>query len=260
MGSIDTLHLNVANPDHLYTAAALIRGASVIAFPFNGIWGLFADIDRPEAVELIFAAKGRLQQQKLPIVCLPEDIHEIVDFGQCAFPKDSLVSLWANVHALGAVLPASSSVPAHLVTWNPHGPTVLAIWTEYPPLRQMMVHFRALGGLALVATSANKSGDGTHWRFTELWDEFKGSIHAAVQADFETLAPLRRRSTSIVDFTMEPPRLLRVGNVTEQDLAHVLECHGFGQLQLGEVKPVVVRPVADCATDPGLRPTRRTPG
>ena len=34
----------------------------------------------------------------------------------------------------------------------------LLVWAEYPPLRQVLEHFRALGGRALVGTSANGAG------------------------------------------------------------------------------------------------------
>jgi L-threonylcarbamoyladenylate synthase len=211
-------------------AARIVRSGGIIAFPFNGVFGLFGDCDLPKATDLIIEAKNRPQDKKLILVSPPEFAHEFADLSHLKHRRAALLHVWAKVHALGVILPAAESAPHHLVS---EAQTVLVIWTEYPPLRALITEVRKLGGRGLVGTSANKAGQPTHWRYADLCDEFDGNVHALVHGDFTHLPDVRRRSTTVVDFTNVHPRLHREGNVPELELRPVLEEHGFHDLFLG---------------------------
>lgn len=225
--------LSSADKKHLERAAEIVKAGGIVAFPFNGVFGLFGDIDRLEAEQLILEAKNRPHDRKLIQVCLPEYARELADFSRTNFREDKVIKLWRDIHALGIILPAATTAPYHTVIRENGSATVLPIWTEYSPLRHMVEHFRKLGGRALVGTSANRIGEPTHWKYDDLKKDFCFSVQALVEADFSYLPEIRRRSTSILDLTEEKPRWHREGNVTEAEIREALARHNFPQLQIG---------------------------
>lgn len=226
-------HLQSHERGHLERSAEIIKAGGIIAFPFNGVFGIFGDIDSVQAVDDILIAKGRPRDRKLIQVCLPERSRELVDFSRTPHNEQDVINLWKDVHALGIIAPAATTAPYHLVVREREDfATVLNIWTEYEPLRRMIEHFRKVGGRALVGTSANKSDQPTHWRFDELKEDFRYSLDALVEADFFHLPEIRRRSTTVIDLTSDQPRLHREGNVPEDELKEALRRNGFPELHV----------------------------
>ena len=120
--------------------------------------------------------------------------------------------------------------------------TTLLIWTEYQPLRYLLERFRQCGGRALVATSANKAGEPTHWQFSLLRRDFGADVDAMVEADFSQLSEDRRKSTSIIDLTGDAPRFHRAGNVSELEIDEALVRNRLPGLRIaGEVIQVRAR-------------------
>lgn len=216
------------NELHLLKTAQIIRQGGIVAFPFNGVFGLFGNIDDSDAYQQIYLAKGRLEDRKLIAACTPESVDGFVDFSKQSHPKDQVLALWKYVHALGIILPASEGAPKDLVVGN--AKTFLNIWTEYHPLRQLEQHLEKLGIRGLVGTSANKSGHPTHFDADQLWEEFENDVEAVIFDSFDQLPPYRRQSTTIIDLTTTIPRLHRRGNVTEDELKEALEKHHFPPL------------------------------
>lgn len=221
--------LDASNEQHLRRVAEVIKAGGIVAFPFNGIFGLFGDADNEEAAEKIINAKNRPKDKKLILVPDLGHIEELVDLRKVNFPVDRILSLWRSIHALGLILPAATTAPGHLVIKDEID-TVLPIWTEYKPLITMMGHFRKLGHRALVGTSANKSGMPTHYEFEPLWQDFSHDVDAVVEANFDHLPPTRLKSTTVVDLTNSHPRLHRLGNVDEEELREALAKNGFPEL------------------------------
>lgn len=230
------VRLNASDESHLSTVAGIIREGGIVAFPFNGIYGLFGDMDQPDAAEAIYAAKGRPPGQKLIAVVVPERISEHVDFARVSHTEQQIRELWVDIHALGIILPAllvpEGGAPAHLTVTEGEKATILNIWTEYHPLRKMIEYFHALGGRGLVGTSANKSGEQTHHRFDSLCRDFSLNVNALVEGYFDHLPPERRKSTTIIDLTGSYPRLRRAGNVSEEELRQALSRHEFPELMV----------------------------
>lgn len=215
--------LDSENVLHIQKVAEMIMGGEVVAYPYNGIYGLFGNIDDFKVVDKIHEAKERPRDKKLVATWLPEYIHEIADFEKMNFSEERVVEIWKNIHALGLIFPALKNAPSHLVIGEEDNSTILSIWTEYAPLRYLVEHIRKLGGRGLVGTSANKSGQATHYNYEELYQDFKYDVAGIVKADFSHLPEIRRKSTSVVDLTNKDPRLHREGNVPEAELREILE-------------------------------------
>lgn len=231
--------LDSENVSHTERAAEIVMDGGIVAYPYNGVFGLFGNIDNPEAVEKIHEAKARPRDKKLVATYLPEYIQEIADAKRLSFPLETINSIWREVHALGLILPASTHAPYNLVIGNEVKGTILSIWTEYAPLRYMVEHVRKLGGRGLVATSANKSGQATHWQYEELYADFRYDVEGIMKADFSSLPEVRRKSTSIVDLTNTHPRLHREGNVPEEELREILNRYNLSLVTGRDV--IVVR-------------------
>lgn len=219
---------------NLARCAGIIREGGIVAFPFNGVFGLFGDIDNLHAVEAIIAAKKRPKEKKLVAVSTPENVEAYSDLSRINYSRESLIALWKDIHALGIILPASTHAPYHLtVGEDMMDRTILTIWTEYSPLRTMIEHCYSMGSRGLVGTSANKFGEATHFDPDSLWEDFKTDVKAVVVERFEELPLHRRKSTSIIDLTNDHPRLYREGNVSEDEIRQALERHNFPELVVG---------------------------
>lgn len=225
--------LYVSESSHLVRVARIIRDGGIVAFPFNGVFGLFGDIDNVQAAEAIIEAKDRPKERKLIAVCTPETIEEHSDLSRTRYPREQLVALLKDVHALGVILPASPRAPGHLTVGEGIDRTILTIWTEYAPLRTMIEHLYILGKRGLVGTSANKSGEATHFDPDNLYSDFGTNVQAVVYDHFDHLPPHRRKSTTVIDLTNHSPRLHREGNVAEAELREALRRHGFPELWVG---------------------------
>ncbi len=198
----------------LIKAATIIKNGGIVAFPFNGIYGLFGDINNKHAAEKIYRAKNRPKDKKLIMVIAPEFIKEYAQLDHLSVPHDDLITFWKNIHALGVILPSGDALPITL----DNGGTILTIWTEYEPLRFTLEEFRKLGGSAFIGTSANKSGQPTHFESVTLWSDFAYDVDAIIEADFNHLDDSRKKSTTVVDMTTKKPRLHRIGNVSKEEL------------------------------------------
>jgi L-threonylcarbamoyladenylate synthase len=245
--SIDSVSFNKKlsslDPSDIKKTALVIKAGGVVAFPFNGVFGLFGDIDNVTAAAKIMLVKKRPDDKSLIVVCLPEDIDKVVDFEKTKIDKENIIRLWKGIHALGVILPSSNGTPRHLTKLNDKNiSTVLVIWTEYPPLRQLLDEFKRLGGRALVGTSANKNGQPTHFDFSDLYHDFQADLDLLVEDNFEHLPEVRKRSTTVVDFTFDKPILQRLGNVEMAELEELLTKYNFGKLIIDpELKQVIAR-------------------
>ncbi len=225
--------LIASDREHLQRVAGIIKAGGIVAFPFNGVFGLFGDMDNLQAAEAIIEAKDRPKDKRLIAVTTPEVVDRHTDLTRTGYAKDQLVALWRDVHALGVILPASTRAPYHLTSGEGTDRTILTIWTEYDPLRTMVEHFYSLGGRGLVGTSANKAGEATHFDPDNLYFDFGSIVQAVVYDRFDHLPAQRRKSTTVIDFTNHRPRLHREGNVSEEEIRLALKKHGFPELAVG---------------------------
>lgn len=230
--------LSAKSAGDIKKAALIIKQGGIIAFPFNGIYGLFGDVANKRSADKIFKAKNRPRDKNLIIVSLPEHIDEHSDFSKVNFSHPQLVKLLKEIHALGVILPALETAPNHLILKGDGLKTVLSIWTEYAPLRALLGELRKLGVKSMVGTSANKNGQPTHYKFETLWKEFKRDVEAIVEADFSHLSVDRYKSTTVLDMSEKRPRLHRLGNVSEAELKQQLKKHEF--LKLTKLRDVIV--------------------
>lgn len=221
---------SASDPNHLKEVAKIIKDGGIVAFPFNGIFGLFGDVDNLRSAKKILKAKNRPKDKNLIIVFEPERLPEFVNISEVHYSKTKIIKLWKEIHALGIILPANETAPKNLVLKVGETHTILPIWTEYKPLRQLLKNFQKIGGRAFVGTSANKSGQPTHFKADSLILDFEQDLDAIVTDSFDHLNPSRLKSTTVIDLTNGSPRLHRLGNVEESELQDLLKKHGLPEI------------------------------
>ena len=204
----------VVDPQHpdgevLARAGALLRAGQLVAFPTETVYGLGANALDAAAVAGIFAAKGRPADDPL--------IVHIAELGQLdallAAPPPVAATLAARFWPgpLTLVLPAGSAVPRNVTA----GLDTVAI--------RMPAHAVALGliraaGVPVAAPSANLFTRPSPTRAADVAADLGGRIALILDG-----GPTEHGvESTVLDLVGDPPRILRPGALTLEQLRAVL--------------------------------------
>jgi tRNA A37 threonylcarbamoyladenosine synthetase subunit TsaC/SUA5/YrdC len=222
-------------------AADALAAGEIIVIPFNGIFVLVGNADDASVPEKIAVAKQRPRAKGVALVCPPELLAEYIALEELEPFERTLAqvqALYLALHSVGVILPAAGSrAPRHVV----QATTILNVWTEQrpmSPLRELVLELRQRGLRALAGTSANQSGWPTITDPGEVTSVFAHRVPMILLDNFDTVAPARRHSATIVDLTWARPRLVREGSVRAAELRTELLRQDLGDL---EVPPNVPR-------------------
>ena len=211
------------------TVARQLRMGAVVAVRFNGAFALVGDIDCPNSAETIFRVKNRPRHKTLAMINHPEQMTHYIAHGHLRYDFERIVALQTQLHAIGVILPADpQATPSHTLV----GDTILNVWTEHAPLRNLVDALRTLGGRALHGASANPSGQPTLACINAVAETFAGKIAGIYIDQRIEVNPIRKRSTSLLDLTTVPPTLRREGNVSRDEICEQLAILDFGRLQI----------------------------
>jgi L-threonylcarbamoyladenylate synthase len=184
----------LASPQEKERLRRLVSSGAVLAIPTDTFYGLAVDPRHEAAVEKVFAAKGRDDGKPLPVVA--GYVEQLESLGVEAPAARSLLShLWPA--------PLTAVLPLHAPLAASRGGKTLAV--RVPANARLRRMLEATG--PLTATSANRSGSAPHAEPEGVAEELSGAIDVLVDGGN---CPGGRPST-IVDFTVDPPRLLRDG-------------------------------------------------
>lgn len=204
-----TLLLAASAPETPELAANLIKSGGLVAIPTETVYGLGADGLNPAAVAKIFEAKGRpgdnplilhvTGPEQLPLFChdIPESAYRLAE------------RFWPG--PLTMVLPANDCVPKRTTG----GLSTVAIRCPQTPVTREIIR---LAGAPIAAPSANLSGKPSTTTAQHVLHDHDGKIDAIVDGGPCAVGV----ESTIVDLTENPPRLLRPGGVTPEQLRAVL--------------------------------------
>jgi len=232
-----TLRVDPARPEreHLAEAAGVLLAGGLVAFPTETVYGLGADARNEAAVRRIFEAKGRPADN--PLIVHVGDV-EMAEGLAASFPdraRGLIDRFWPG--------------PLTLVMQRaPHVPALASAGLPSIALR-MPDHPVALGlvraaGAPVAAPSANRSGRPSPTTAAHVLADLQGRVELVLDG-----GPCRVGvESTVVDVRQDPVVLLRLGAVTEQDLAAVVgrvavhpAAAGLPDLDIGE------------AASPGMR-------
>ena len=206
---METLFLSALAEDTAQIAADLIRQGQLVAIPTETVYGLGANGLDEEAVMKIFQAKGRPQDN--PLILHLSDAEEMANYCQ-NIPESAYFlaeKFWPG--PLTMVLPARANVPRRTTG----GLNTVAVRCPDSPITREIIR---LAGVPLAAPSANISGKPSTTTAQHVRHDHDGRIAAIVDG-----GPCRVGvESTIVDLTENPPRLLRPGGITPEQLVEVL--------------------------------------
>ena len=191
------------------TAAAHLADGQLVALPTETVYGLGANGLDPDAVAKIFITKGRPQDN--PLILHIADPRQMENF--CKDIPDSAYALaeafWPG--PLTMVLPARDIIPKCTTAGLP---TVAVRCPDCAITRDII---RA-AGVPVAAPSANISGKPSTTTAQHVYSDHNGKIPLIVDG-----GPCRVGvESTIIDLTETPPRLLRPGGITPEQLTAVL--------------------------------------
>lgn len=154
-------------------ALETLKNGGLILYPTDTIWGIGCDATNPEAVEKVFALKGRDPQKSMIVLLhndnqlasyvndIPEVAYELIEYSE-----KPLTIVYSNAKNLAPnVLAADGSVGIRVV--------------RHPFCEHLLQRFRK----PIVSTSANISGEASPANFEQISESIKTGVDYVVQYD-----------------------------------------------------------------------------
>ena len=206
---MSTLHTQRLQPRDTAEAAEILRRGGLLGIPTETVYGLGANGLNPDAVGHIFAAKGRPQDNPLILHIPSADWLEryCVDIPDTAYALAE--RFWPG--PLTMVLRRKRVVP-DVVTAGLD--TVGMRCPAHPVCRAIL----AAADVPVAAPSGNTSGRPSPTNMADMLEDMDGKIDGIVDGGPCAVGV----ESTIVDLTVMPPRLLRPGGVTLEQLRDAL--------------------------------------
>jgi L-threonylcarbamoyladenylate synthase len=211
------LHISPQEPESelIKRAADVLRAGGLVAFPTETVYGLGADVLNLDAVKKVFEAKGRPSDNPLIVhIAAAKQLEDIVD----EMPdkgKTLADTFWPG--PLTLVMKRTILI-SDLVT---AGLDTVAVRMPNHPVALALV--RALGE-GIVGPSANLSGRPSPTTAQHVFDDLHGRVEVILDAGPSMIG----LESTVVDVTVEPPSILRLGGLTQEQIE---EC--IGKVELG---------------------------
>ena len=190
-------------------AAELLRAGELVAIPTETVYGLAANALDGKAVEKIFRAKGRPQDNPLIVhISETDEIFPLVEnFDDRA--RALAQNFWPG--PLTVILPKSPVIPSQVSA----GLDTVAVRMPSHPTAQAIIK---ACGFPLAAPSANTSGKPSPTTAAHVMDDMNGKIAAVVDGGSCSVGV----ESTVITLVGGTPRILRPGGVTPEQLRSVL--------------------------------------
>ena len=193
----------------LNEAKRLINDGEVVGIPTETVYGLAANALDEDAVKKIFVAKGRPSDNPLIVhIAKFEDLAPLVD----EIPEKVKIMaehFWPN--ALTMIMKKSDKI-SNVVSGNLDTVAVRMPKNDYA---------RAIiesCGVPLAAPSANLSGSPSPTNAKYVFDDMNGRIPLIIDGGNSQIGV----ESTVITFAEEPPRLLRPGGVTLEEMTALI--------------------------------------
>ncbi len=237
-----TIYLKISNHEplasQLQDAAEIIKRGGLVAFPTETVYGLGANALDSDAVRSIFVAKNRPSDN--PIIV---HIAEVADLEKYAtrvpeIAHQLIKKFWPG--PLTLVLEKSENIPFAVTAGSQ---TVTLRLPSHPIARELI----KLAGVPIAAPSANTSGRPSPTTAQHVLQDLDGKVDMILDGGPTNVGV----ESTVLDVTVQPPMLLRPGEVTFEELQNFIpDLQLLSQLNAAENQ--VVR-------SPGLKYQHYTP-
>src|SRR5436190_4212751 len=202
-------------------AAEMLRRGELVALPTETVYGLAANALDANAVQKIFATKGRPGHN--PIIV---HVSDLAMARRCAQSWPGIAEKLADAFwpgPLTLVLPRSTQIPDAVTAG---GDTVGIRWPSHPLMQAVI---RACG-FPLAAPSANRSNEISPTNAEHVARSLGDRIRLIVDGGQSQVGI----ESTVLDLTISPPGLLRPGMIHEESLLAVIEAPDVKKIAGGE--------------------------
>jgi len=186
-------------------AAATLRRGGLVVFPTDTVYGVGADPLSSSALEALFRAKFRPRDKAIPLLLAHAAQMSAVARQIPPLALALAKAFWPG--GLTLVLPRAPHLPAALCAG---GDTIAVRIPDHPVALALIEAF----GRPVAATSANLSGSAPATTAQEAESSLGGVVDLILDGG---RSPLGQPST-IMDLTVDPPRILRQGALPAEEL------------------------------------------
>lgn len=190
-------------------AARILKNGGIVAIPTETVYGLAASAFDENAVKNIFKAKGRPQDN--PLIVHISDMKMLKDVARDVPQKalECAEKFWCGPFTM--VLPKSDKIGDCI------SPNLDTVAVRMPENKVALEIIRA-SGVPLAAPSANTSGSPSPTSAFHVEADLNGKIDAIVYSGECRVGV----ESTVVTFCENPPRLLRPGGITAEQLREVI--------------------------------------
>ena len=229
-----TIFFENTDENSIEKVGEILRGGGLAAIPTETVYGLAANALNGNAVKRIFEAKGRPSDN--PLIVHISDFSQIYELVK-EVPKEAEAlrdAFWPG--PLTIILPKSDIIPNEVSA----GLSTVAIRLPSHPVARAIID---AAKVPLAAPSANVSGKPSPTSAKHVFDDLNGKVEAIIDGG---LCDVGVEST-VITLATNPPRLLRPGGITLEQLRAVL-----GEV---EVDDAVINPLKEGAqaASPGMK-------
>lgn len=212
-------------PDAHGEAIELLRAGGIVAVPTDTVYGIAADMALPDAIERLFAAKGRPPEKAVAV--LLADAAQAGGLGVLS-PAAAVLAARFWPGGLTLVLPVRPDARLPRVLAG-GAPTIGVRVPDHPTPRALAA---VLGPLP--TTSANRSGEADARDAAEIAERLGDALALVIDG-----GPVRGGPAStVVDCTLEWPSILREGAIPSTEIAAALAeaglAHAIGTWDVDE--------------------------
>jgi L-threonylcarbamoyladenylate synthase len=207
MPETEIIKFSIEHPDasQIHHAVELLRAGGLVAFPTETVYGLGADALNSEAVQKVFAAKGRPSDN--PLIVHIASLENVQQFAEAISEKGQKLARRFWPGPLTLVLQRKKNVP-DIVTAGLD--TVAVRVPDHPVTLELLKQFR--GGI--VGPSANISGKPSPTSAEHVYNDLNGKIDLILDAGSTTIGV----ESTVLDLTIDPPVILRTGGLSREEI------------------------------------------
>ena len=193
-------------------AADIINKGGVVVFPTETVYGIGADALNEDAVDKIFEAKGRPQDNPLIVhIAEIEDVYDLIR----EVPENAKLlaeKFWPG--PLTMILYKKDILSDKITA----GLSTAAIRMPVNKIARALIKE---SNKPIAAPSANTSGKPSPTEVSHVMEDLMGKVDMIIDGGSTYIGI----ESTVVDMTSSVPMILRPGRVTEEDIANVLgEC------------------------------------
>lgn len=221
------------NIDGLKEAAAILKKGGTVAFPTETVYGLGANALNPEAVNKIFIAKGRPNDNPLIVHIASFDMLSPLVKDISGKTLKLIEVFWPG--PLTVILNKNDIIPDEVSA----GLETVGIRFPRNLIAQALIKE---SNLPIAAPSANLSGKPSPTRSEDVIEDLNSRVEAVVISDDSEVGI----ESTVINMTSEPPEILRPGIISKMDIEKVI-----GPVILS--KGITTKEVPEKPASPGMK-------